>query len=110
MEHYVCCKRLHDFAREYLRIPASVLGDVDFWLVTTHFEEETTLVRLALLQYAAYRLRNFHAHSASLLSAPSAFSFLKRAVTQGASGHRRCRAALRALGALQRAGPAASHA
>ena len=110
LEHYVCCKRLHDFARNYLRIPASVLGDVDFWLVTTHFEEETTLVRLALLQYAAYRLRNFHAHSASLLSAPSAFSFLKRAVTQGASGHRRCRAALRALGALQRAGPAASRA
>ena len=94
----MCCQRLREFALSYLRISALISDDVDSWLLAAPFGDETVLIKMPLLQYAAYRLRNFHAHSASLLSSPLSFSFLKRVVIQGASGHNRCRAVLRALG------------
>ena len=97
LEHYTCCTTLRDFATSFLRIPERFVRDVDFWLLTARFEDETVLLRMSLLQYAAYRLRNHHAHSASLLSPPCAHSFLKRAVTQGAAGSRGCMELLAAL-------------
>ena len=94
LEHYTCCSVIREFGVEHLRLLDCNIRDIDYWVLSTAFQSDDVLIRFALLQFAAYNLRNFRAHHPAPIGfSPS--SFLRLQAVQGARGSTKCERALR---------------
>ena len=95
LEHYMHCKVIHAFGIEYLQLPRHIVENIDFWFLFTVFPNDDTIIRMALLQFCAYSLRNHNAARPES-TAFRPHEFMRVTAIRAAAGAPRCMAVLRA--------------